>query len=157
MIRHLEFSLYYFASVDGDETSEKYRLLLEGAKFADNHGFAAVWTPERHFHTFGGLYPNPSVRSAAIATITESIQIRAGSVVLPLHNPLRVAEEWTVVDTCPMGEQPSHLPLAGNPTILSSHRRTMHIGKKLCFMGSKPCAGSGGVRRFDAAMAKEPI
>jgi len=26
-----------------------------------------VWTPERHFHSFGGLYPNPSVVSAAIA------------------------------------------------------------------------------------------
>ena len=24
------------------------------------HGFAAVWTPERHFHAFGGLYPNPA-------------------------------------------------------------------------------------------------
>ncbi len=39
--------------------SERYRLLLEGAKFADTHGFAAVWTPERHFHAFGGLYPEP--------------------------------------------------------------------------------------------------
>ena len=57
-----------------------------------------MWTPERHFHAFGGLYPNPSVTSAAIAAITERIQIRAGSVVLPLHNPIRVAEEWSVVD-----------------------------------------------------------
>ena len=39
---------------------DRYRLLLEGAKFADEHGFAAVWTPERHFHAFGGLYPNPA-------------------------------------------------------------------------------------------------
>ncbi len=47
-----------------------YRLLLEGAKFADTHDFEAVWTPERHFHPFGGLYPNPSVTSAAVAAIT---------------------------------------------------------------------------------------
>ena len=84
----MDFSLFYFASAEVGKSAEKYRLLIEGAKFADTHGFAAVWTPERHFHEFGGLYPNPSVTSAAIATVTERIQIRAGSVVLPLHDPL---------------------------------------------------------------------
>ncbi|HKT49921.1 MAG TPA: amino acid adenylation domain-containing protein [Candidatus Angelobacter sp.] len=71
---------------------------MDGAKFADSRGFTAVWTPERHFHPFGGIYPNPSVCGAALAAVTERIQIRAGSVVLPLQNPLRVAEEWSVVD-----------------------------------------------------------
>jgi natural product biosynthesis luciferase-like monooxygenase protein len=99
----MDFSLFYFASAGGSEYSDKYRLLIEGAKFADTHGFAAVWTPERHFHEFGGLYPNPSVTSAAIATVTERIQIRAGSVVLPLHDPLLVAEEWAVVDNLSNG------------------------------------------------------
>src|SRR6266480_312119 len=101
--KQMDFSLFYFANADGGESSEKYKLLIEGAKFADTHGFAAVWTPERHFHEFGGLYPNPSVTSAAIATVTESIQIRAGSVVLPLHHPIRVTEEWAVVDNLSNG------------------------------------------------------
>jgi natural product biosynthesis luciferase-like monooxygenase protein len=35
--------------------------------------------------------------------VTERIQIRAGSVVLPLHNPIRVAEEWSVVDNLSKG------------------------------------------------------
>lgn len=94
----MDFSLFYFANEEARVTKDRYRLLLEGAKFADTHGFSAVWTPERHFHSFGGLYPNPSVTSAALATITEHVHLRAGSVVLPLHNPLRVAEEWSVVD-----------------------------------------------------------
>ena len=84
-------------------TPDRYRLLLEGAKFADRNGFAAVWTPERHFHAFGGLYPNPAVTGAAVAAVTERVSIRAGSVVLPLHNPLRVAEEWSVVDNISRG------------------------------------------------------
>jgi natural product biosynthesis luciferase-like monooxygenase protein len=96
--RAMEFSLFYFASSEEGASKDKYRLLLEGARFADTHGFSAVWTPERHFHQFGGLYPNPAVTGAAIAAVTERIQIRAGSVVLPLQNPLRVAEEWAVVD-----------------------------------------------------------
>jgi natural product biosynthesis luciferase-like monooxygenase protein len=101
--RPIDFSLFYFASDEASSDARKYRLLLEGAKFADENGFAAVWTPERHFHAFGGLYPNPSVTSAAVAAITERIQIRAGSVVLPLHNPIRVTEEWAVVDNLSNG------------------------------------------------------
>ncbi|MFF3868148.1 MupA/Atu3671 family FMN-dependent luciferase-like monooxygenase [Micromonospora sp. NPDC001898] len=96
--RPMDFSLFYFGGDRGGSVDDRYRLLVEGARFADRHGFAAVWTPERHFHDFGGLYPNPSVTAAAIATITERVQIRAGSVVVPLHDPLRVAEEWAVVD-----------------------------------------------------------
>ena len=99
----LDFSLFYFASEEGPDQLDKYRLLLEGTKFADRHGFTAVWTPERHFHAFGGLYPNPSVISAALAVMTERIQIRAGSVVLPLHSPIRVAEEWALVDNLSRG------------------------------------------------------
>ncbi|HEX3252554.1 MAG TPA: amino acid adenylation domain-containing protein [Pyrinomonadaceae bacterium] len=96
--KQIDFSLFYFASDDNADGGDKYRFLMEGAKFADRHDFTAVWTPERHFHAFGGLYPNPSVAGAAIAAITEKVGIRAGSVVMPLHNPIRVAEEWSVVD-----------------------------------------------------------
>src|ERR1019366_2183881 len=97
--KDIEFSLFYFANAAYEEAAEEgYKLLLEGAQFAHQHGFTALWPPERHFHEFGGLYPNPSVISAALATLTRHIHIRAGSVVLPLHHPIRVAEEWALVD-----------------------------------------------------------
>lgn len=98
----MDFSLFYFANNDSDER-DRYRLLLDGARFADEHGFAAVWTPERHFHPFGGLYPNPAVTGAAVAAITQHVAIRAGSVVAPLHHPMRIAEEWSVVDNLSNG------------------------------------------------------
>ncbi|MGZ8470309.1 MAG: MupA/Atu3671 family FMN-dependent luciferase-like monooxygenase [Gemmatirosa sp.] len=101
--RSLEFSLFYFASEEDPAAPDKYRLLLDGARFADAHDFCAVWTPERHFHTFGGLYPNPAVTGAAVAAVTRRVGVRAGSVVLPLHDPLRVAEEWAVVDNLSAG------------------------------------------------------
>jgi len=90
----MDFSLIFFS---GDEHN-KYRLVLDAARFADAHRFEAIWIPERHFHRFGGLYPNPSVLGAALAMVTKRLKIRAGSVVLPLHDPVRVAEEWSVVD-----------------------------------------------------------
>lgn len=101
--RSMEFGLFYFADSNSGSSHDKYRLYLEGAKFADRHGFTSVWTPERHFHEKGGLYPNPSVLSSALAVATQQIQLRAGSVVMPLHNPLRVAEEWSIVDNLSNG------------------------------------------------------
>jgi natural product biosynthesis luciferase-like monooxygenase protein len=100
--RPVTFSLFYFAAGE-DTAADGYRLLLESARFADRYGFEAVWTPERHFHAFGGAYPNPSVTGAALAAITTNVGIRAGSVVLPLHSPVRVAEEWAVVDNLSAG------------------------------------------------------
>lgn len=98
-----DFSLFYFGSDNSSHSTERYKLLLEGAKFADREGFSAVWTPERHFHAFGELYPNPAITSAAIAAVTKRLQIRAGSCVLPLHHPIRVAEDWAVVDNISQG------------------------------------------------------
>ncbi len=93
----MRFSLFFFAAED-TRAESSYRLLIEAAKVADRHGFEAVWTPERHFQRFGGPYPNPAITSAALATVTERIRLRAGSVVLPLHDPIRLAENFAVID-----------------------------------------------------------
>jgi natural product biosynthesis luciferase-like monooxygenase protein len=98
-----QLSLFFFSADSSQGGAGKYELLLKAAKFADENGFTAVWTPERHFQRFGGLYGNPSVTSAALAIATKNISIRAGSVVLPLQNPLRVAEEWAMVDNLSNG------------------------------------------------------
>jgi len=102
---NIDFSLFYWnvADEESHHQADKYQLLLEGAKFADTHGFKAVWNPERHFASFGGLFPNPSVTCAALATITKNVDLRAGSCVVPLHSPIRVAEEWAVVDNLSNG------------------------------------------------------
>ncbi len=100
--RGMEFSVYYWGNDDLPGPA-KYELLLEGAKFADANGFCAVWTPERHFHAFGGPYPNPAVTGAAAAAVTKTIGVRAGSIVAPLHHPARIAEEWAVIDNLTNG------------------------------------------------------
>ncbi|MDQ2886092.1 MAG: LLM class flavin-dependent oxidoreductase [Chloroflexota bacterium] len=96
--RDMQFGLIFFASSEAPQGKDRYRLVIDSARFADRHGFASVWIPERHFTQDGWLYPNPAVLQAAIARETERIQLRAGSVVMPLHDPIRVAEEWAMVD-----------------------------------------------------------
>ncbi|MFD1481254.1 MupA/Atu3671 family FMN-dependent luciferase-like monooxygenase [Paracoccus nototheniae] len=128
-----QMSLFYWGNDDG-AGPRKYELLLEGAKFADRHGFAAVWTPERHFHAFGGPYPNPSVTGAAVAAVTKNIGVRAGSCVAPLHHPARIAEEWAVIDNLTNGRaglaiasgwqpddfvlRPENMPPANKPAMI---------------------------------------
>jgi len=101
----LDFSLFYWNIANEHDVPgpHHYELLLEGSKYGDQNGFTAVWTPERHFGDFGGLYPNPAVTSAAVAAVTKRIGIRAGSCVFPLHHPVRIAEDWAVVDNISNG------------------------------------------------------
>jgi natural product biosynthesis luciferase-like monooxygenase protein len=94
----MDVSLMFFGSEAASDHAAKYQDILTLAKAADRLGFAAVWTPERHFQQFGQVFPSPPVLSAGLAVATERIGIRAGSVVLPLHHPLRVVEDWAIVD-----------------------------------------------------------
>jgi natural product biosynthesis luciferase-like monooxygenase protein len=96
-------SLMFFSADEAETKEDRYRFVREASRIADARGFEAVWIPERHFHRFGGLFPNPAVVAAAIASETRHIRIRAGSVVLPLHDPIRVYEEWAVVDNLSRG------------------------------------------------------
>ena len=99
----MKFGLMFFAASEDSLGADKYRLVVDSARFGDREGFSTVWVPERHFTAFGGLYPNPAVLHAALATCTSAIRLNAGSVVAPLHHPLRIAEEWSVVDNLSHG------------------------------------------------------
>lgn len=116
---NIDFSLFYFADDVKSADQQMYALLLDGARFADEHDFSAVWVPERHFHSFGGQFPNPSVAAAAVAVATKNVQIRAGSVVLPLHDPVRVAEEWSMVDNLSGGRVGMSITPGWNPNDFS--------------------------------------
>ncbi len=97
----MDFSVMFFGSTTSREI--KYDKLLEIASYADKNNLSAIWTPERHFGDFGAAFPSPSVLGAAFSMVTEKIDIRSGSVVLPLNDPIRVAEEWSLVDQLSKG------------------------------------------------------
>ncbi|MFD5116665.1 MupA/Atu3671 family FMN-dependent luciferase-like monooxygenase [Streptomyces sp. NPDC058391] len=96
-------SLYFFPNARAESGPGQYQLLLDAARYADTAGFEALWIPERHFHSFGGSYPNPGTAASAVAAVTENLKIRSGSVVLPLHSPVDIAEQWSMVDNLSNG------------------------------------------------------
>ena len=99
----MKFSLMFFSSDEGESAAGSYDHIRAIARFADSEGFERVWLPERHFVRFGALHPNPAVLGAALAVDTTRVRIGAGSVVAPLHDAIRIAEEWSVVDNLSRG------------------------------------------------------
>jgi len=109
------FSLLFFANAPAEAEIGKFDLFRASSKFADEHDFEAVWIPERHFHAFGGIFPNPALMAVVLAESTQRIRLRAGSVVMPLHHPIRVAEEWAVVDNLSNGRVDMAFARGWNP------------------------------------------
>jgi hypothetical protein len=69
------FTLMFFSALAEDRPRpDLYEALHAAAMRADALGFRAMWLPERHFHPFGGPYPEPSVLAASLARATPRIR-----------------------------------------------------------------------------------
>ncbi|MBV8690643.1 MAG: LLM class flavin-dependent oxidoreductase [Actinobacteria bacterium] len=75
----------------------QYAAALEQAAWAEQHGFATAVLSEHH-GTDDGFIPSPLVMAGAIAAKTSRIHITISALLVPLHDPLRLAEDIAVVD-----------------------------------------------------------
>jgi natural product biosynthesis luciferase-like monooxygenase protein len=75
-----------------------YQEMLEETELADTLGFHGVWLAEHHFYNYGGHCPSVPVLGAAIAQRTKKLRIGSGITLLPLQDPIRVAEEFALLD-----------------------------------------------------------
>lgn len=78
-------------------TAQLYAAAVEMAAYADQAGMDAINLMEHHGSDDGYL-PQPFTLAAAMAAVTERIQFSLGAVILPLHDPLIIAEQIAVVD-----------------------------------------------------------
>ncbi len=74
-----------------------YREMIDDCRYAEELGFHSLWLTEHHFW-YDGYCPSLLVGLGALAAVTKRIKIAAGLVLLPMHDPLRVAEQVAVVD-----------------------------------------------------------
>src|SRR5438309_3035230 len=74
-----------------------YREILDQIAWAENNGFDDVWLSEHHFIEDGYL-PSILPAAAAIAARTNRIRIASGVLLMPFHNPIRLAEDVASVD-----------------------------------------------------------
>ena len=76
--------------------------ILDEAVDAEEVGLHSAWIGEHHFSTLGVL-SCPDLVLASVAARTKRIRLAPAVAVLPLHHPIRVAEQWATLDLLSRG------------------------------------------------------
>src|SRR5262245_522596 len=92
----------YIPELDGSY-AEFYRRMFEQMALMDELGLRDIWVTEHHFNEYGGAIPHPPTFLAAVARSTRQIRLGVAISVLPLRNPLQVAEEYAMLDVISNG------------------------------------------------------
>lgn len=77
--------------------ADVYRLELDFAARAEDVGYDSVWTPEHHFTDYQ-LTPNVPQFLAWVAGQTKRVKLGTMVTVLPWHDPVRVVENFVLLD-----------------------------------------------------------
>jgi alkanesulfonate monooxygenase SsuD/methylene tetrahydromethanopterin reductase-like flavin-dependent oxidoreductase (luciferase family) len=86
----------------GAPAAELYAAALDMAGWGERHGCVSALLCEHHMADDGYL-PSPTVLASAIAARTTSLPITIAIVILPLYDPIRLAEEMVVLDIIAKG------------------------------------------------------
>jgi alkanesulfonate monooxygenase SsuD/methylene tetrahydromethanopterin reductase-like flavin-dependent oxidoreductase (luciferase family) len=76
--------------------------ITEQALYADELGMHSAWIGEHHFNSLGVL-SCPDIVLSYIASRSRNIRLAPAVTVLPLHHPIRVAEQWATLDLLSSG------------------------------------------------------
>ena len=87
-----------FGSRPAVSEAESFREGFRLVDAAEELGLDGVWLAELHFNPMRSVLSSPIVVASSIATRTERLRIGMAVHVLPLNNPLRIAEEVATVD-----------------------------------------------------------
>jgi alkanesulfonate monooxygenase SsuD/methylene tetrahydromethanopterin reductase-like flavin-dependent oxidoreductase (luciferase family) len=87
----------YVPDLDGP-LPEFYQKMFLQMEEMDRLGYDHIWVTEHHFAMYGGTLPHPPTFMSAIARTTRRVRLGVAINVLPLHNPIDVAESYAMVD-----------------------------------------------------------
>ncbi|HVA78394.1 MAG TPA: LLM class flavin-dependent oxidoreductase, partial [Candidatus Binataceae bacterium] len=95
----MKFDIFYqLPQADSQRSADRYRDLIAQAVAADRLGFDTVWLAEVHFAPHFSVMPAPMMLHAAIAARTDRIRLGLAVNLMPLHHPMRLAEETAMLD-----------------------------------------------------------
>ena len=99
----MDFGTFHlFETRPGRSDQQAISEQLDLMQAAEGLGFTSVWAAEHHFGDYG-ICPSAQLALAAVARTTKTLRLGTGIVVLPFHNPIRVAEELAFVDAISNG------------------------------------------------------
>jgi len=94
----MKFGLFYVLECPDHDYKRAYREMLEQIEFSEEMGFESVWLAEHHGSDYGSM-PTSSIAAAAVAARTTKLRIGIAASILPFGlNPVKLAEEWAMVD-----------------------------------------------------------
>ena len=100
---------------DRDRAGDLYQEYIDQLVYADELGFDGMVLNEHHQNIYG-LMPSPNIVAAALTQRTKHGKIVVLGNLLPLHrNPLRVAEEYAMIDNMSGGRLIAGLAIGGGP------------------------------------------
>lgn len=95
----MEFGIFHeFPSLPGRPDAQAFAQAFDIVEGAERWGLDAIWLAELHFDPERSVLSSPMCIASAIAVRTSRIKIGIAVQVLPLCNPLRIAEEAATVD-----------------------------------------------------------
>jgi len=83
------------------QSQARFDTMRDQARLAEALGFDVLWAHEHH--SGGVMYPSPLMTLAALSCVTTRIELGTNMLLLPLHHPLRVAEDAAMVDVMSAG------------------------------------------------------
>lgn len=107
--------LHLFENPRGRTEQDMVEEQIELMAAAEGYGFDSCWPAEHHFSEYG-FCASPALQLAAIARSTSTIRLCSGVVVLPFNNPLRVAEDYAMLDLLSNGRVELGLGRGYQPT-----------------------------------------
>jgi alkanesulfonate monooxygenase SsuD/methylene tetrahydromethanopterin reductase-like flavin-dependent oxidoreductase (luciferase family) len=114
----MDFSVLFVPSTFHG-TPERYPDVFAQVRLVEELGYDGVWFTEHHFSEYGR--PAPTLMASHAAAITERVRIGIGVVVLPLHNPLSVAEEIATLDHLAAGRLQFGIGRGNQPEEFAGH------------------------------------
>ncbi len=75
-----------------------YQEILEEAEYAEELGYEGFWVGEHHFQPSQRVFPSPQMILAAISQRTRRLRLGTGVSVLPINDPIRLAEDLAELD-----------------------------------------------------------
>jgi alkanesulfonate monooxygenase SsuD/methylene tetrahydromethanopterin reductase-like flavin-dependent oxidoreductase (luciferase family) len=103
-----------------EQRADLYDAAIEMAAWAEDKGCASVVVSEHHASE-DGYIPSPYVLAAAIAAVTTSVPINVAAAILPLYDPVRLAEDIITLDHVSRGRVMHTLAIGYRPVEYELH------------------------------------
>jgi len=119
------------APASGGEPADLYQAALEMAAWGEKNGCMAIQVSEHH-RSSDGYLPAPLILASALAARTTTLPIQVAALVLPLHDPVEIAEQMSVLDLVSKGRVSYVMAVGYVPAEYAMYGREMKArGKRM--------------------------